>query len=201
MQLNAYKLGNDVLTVCFFSPLVPTCAEPECFCFFRAEVHRRTMLFHLQLIAGTLCVGDSSFHGCQPAQPAAYQTAGYSVTADMLNRPLKRNGHQPYRCLTVTHQRASNAGQLDSRWQQWKFRYLRWHYCVSPKHNENLSFQENLGSHAMLWRWQRLLCYVWTPWLFGGQHYGEGLRLATSVCHTWRKMYFQWQCNVVFFTL
>lgn len=52
--------------------------------------------------------GDSSCHRCQTAQPAAYQTAGYSVTADMLNRPLKRNGRQPYRCLTVTHQRASN---------------------------------------------------------------------------------------------
>lgn len=52
--------------------------------------------------------GDSSCHGCQTARPAAYQTAGYSVTADMLNRPLKRNRRQPYRCLTVTHQRASN---------------------------------------------------------------------------------------------
>lgn len=53
--------------------------------------------------------GDSHCRGCQTAQPAAYQTAGYSVTADMLNRPLKRNRRQLYRCLTVTHQRASNA--------------------------------------------------------------------------------------------
>lgn len=52
--------------------------------------------------------GDSRCPGCQTAQAAAYQTAGYSVTADMLNRPLKRNHRQPYRSLTVTHQRASN---------------------------------------------------------------------------------------------
>lgn len=53
--------------------------------------------------------GDSSCHGCQTAPPAASQTAGYSVTADMLNRPLKRNRRQPYRCLTVARQIASSA--------------------------------------------------------------------------------------------
>lgn len=38
-----------------------------------------------------LTEGDSSCHGCQTARPAAYQTAGYGVTGDMLNQPLKRN--------------------------------------------------------------------------------------------------------------
>lgn len=44
----------------------------------------------------SLTKGDSSCHGCQTARPAAYQTAGYSVTGDMLNQPLKRNHCQRY---------------------------------------------------------------------------------------------------------
>lgn len=43
-----------------------------------------------------LTEGDSSCHGCQTARPAAYQTAGYTVTGDMLNQPLKRNHCQLY---------------------------------------------------------------------------------------------------------
>lgn len=72
-----------------------------------------------------LSEGDSSCHGCQTAQPAAYQTAGYSVTADMLNRPLKRNGRQPYRCLTVTHQRASNTANWTPSDSKGKFDIYR----------------------------------------------------------------------------
>lgn len=124
---------------------------------------------------------DSSCHGCQTAQPAAYQTAGYSVTVDMLNRPLKRNGLSHIGAWQSLIKEPQTPANCYSRWQQWKFCSLLWHHCVSPKHNENLSFKENLGSHVMLWRWQRLLCHVWIPWLLGGQHYGEGLRLASSV--------------------
>lgn len=36
-----------------------------------------------------LTEGDSGCHGCQTTGPAAHQTAGYGVTGDMLNQPLK----------------------------------------------------------------------------------------------------------------
>lgn len=63
-----------------------------------------------------LTEGDSSCHGCQTAQPAAYQTAGYSVTGDMLNQPLKRNHCQRY--MAADNQSSQGGGsqvQLDSR--------------------------------------------------------------------------------------
>lgn len=104
--------------------------------------------------------GDSCCRGCQTAQPAAYQTAGYCVTADMLNRPFKRICRQPYRCLTVAHQRASNV--VNWRWWQRKVWYLRWPHCVSPP-------LLNIGSHTILWRWWWLLFGLWWPSLFGGQ--------------------------------
>lgn len=62
-----------------------------------------------------LSKGDSSCHGCQTARPAAYQTAGYSVTGDMLNQLLKRNCFQP---RTEADSRSSDRlkhGQLHSR--------------------------------------------------------------------------------------
>lgn len=63
-----------------------------------------------------LTEGDSSCHGCQMARPAAYQTAGYSVTSDMLNQPLKRNHCQRY--MAADNQSSQGGGswaQMDSR--------------------------------------------------------------------------------------
>lgn len=102
------------LSLSFFS-LVPTSAEFEwLFFFLNAKVHRKTSLADCWDVIA-LTEGDSSCHGCQTARPAAYQTAGYSVTGDMLNQPLKRNCCQLYMVADSQSSRRLLHTQLDSR--------------------------------------------------------------------------------------
>lgn len=61
-----------------------------------------------------LTEGDSSCHGCQTARPAADQTAGYGVSADMLNQPLRRNRCQPYMVADSQSSRRLINAPLDS---------------------------------------------------------------------------------------
>lgn len=93
----------------------------ECECFFLPTCYKSTQgASVISSLAdcwdvNALSKGDSSCHGCQAARPAAYQTAGYSVTGDTLNQLLKRNCCQP---RTTADSRSSDRlkrGQLHSR--------------------------------------------------------------------------------------
>lgn len=78
--------------------LVPTSAEPNssvCTCEGTQEADALSSPADCWDVIA-LTEGDSSCHACQTTGPAAYQTAGYGVTGDMLNQPLKRNHCQCY---------------------------------------------------------------------------------------------------------